>query len=520
MGGEGNAVLINDGRGRFRDVTEESGIVLKRPDGSHGEPRMPIIADFDNDGLQDILITYVDDDQRFFRNLGGMKFEDVSSSSGLGGKGRVAGPATVFDFDQDGLLDIYIANFGDYLNGGIPALDRDNRNALPNQLFRNLGGMRFEDVTKGSGTADTGWTQAVSHSDFDRDGRQDLIVANDFGRNAFLRNLGGGRFEDVAPALGVTKAFHSMNVGFSDLNDDGYPDIYISNLATLVKDNKYNFPDVNTPMNFNLRAMAGMMVLESDILYMSSVNDGRMAYTPSKDIERGATSTGWAWDAEFFDFDHDGDDDLYLVNGTNDYNAYSMVFANPNEDGKTQQLLLNHRRESNVFFINQEGKLKNVSGRSGADFAVNSRSTAYLDFDEDGDLDIAINNFHSPAILVRNDAEKENRGWLKIRLIGDPDRGSNRDAIGARILITADDGLRVLREIHGGSGYMSMNPKQLHFGLDSAESVRLKITWPNGEQQVLEGVAANRSYIVRQGEGIETQSAQRLSGPENSTETP
>jgi hypothetical protein len=493
-------------------VTEETGIVLKRPDGSHGEARMPIIADFDNDGLQDILITYVDDDHRLFRNVGGMKFEDVSANSGLGGKGRVAGPATVFDFDQDGLLDIYIAEFGNYLEGVMPALDRDNRNALPNKLFRNLGGMRFEDVTEGSGTTDTGWSQAVSHSDFDRDGRQDLIVANDFGRNAYLRNLGGGRFKDVAAAMGITKSFHSMNVGFSDLNDDGYPDIYISNLATLVKDSKYNFPDVNTPMNFNLRAMGGMMVLESNILYMSHVDDGQLIYTPSKDIERGETSTGWSWDAEFFDFDHDGDDDLYLVNGTNDYNAFSMVFGRPKDRGKTkQQLVLSHSRESNVFFRNQDGKLKNVSGKSGADFTLNSRSATYLDFDEDGDLDIAINNFHSPAILVRNDVEKENRGWLKIRLIGDPDRGSNRDAIGARIRLTADDGLSVLREIHGGSGYMSMNPKQLHFGLASAKSVRLKITWPNGEQQQLDGVAANRSYIIRQGEGIEPQSAQRLS---------
>jgi hypothetical protein len=520
VGGGGNAVLINDGRGRYRDVTEQSGIVLKRPDGSHGEARMPVIADFDNDGRQDILITYVDDDQRLFRNLGGMKFEDVSSKSGLGGKGRIAGPATVFDFDQDGLLDIYVTNFGDYLNGEMPALGRDNRNALPNQLFRNLGGMRFEDVTEGSGTADTGWTQAVSHVDFDRDGRQDLIVANDFGRNAFLRNLGDGRFEDVAPALGVTKAFHSMNVGFSDLNGDGYPDIYISNIATLVKDNKYIFPDVNTPMNFDLRAMSGMMVQESDKLYMSHLNEGRLAYTPSEDIERGATTTGWAWDAEFLDFDHDGDDDLYLVNGTNDYNAYSMVFKRDQDDPNSKEMMLTHTRESNVFFLNHDGKLKNVSGQSGADFTVNSRSTAYLDIDEDGDLDIAINNFHSPAILIRNDSDKEDRGWLKIRLIGDPERGSNRDAIGARILLTADDGLRVLREIHGGSGYMSMNPKQLHFGLDSAASVHLKITWPNGEQQELESVAANRSYIIRQGETIETQSARRLSGVENSTATP
>jgi hypothetical protein len=503
VGGIGNALLINDGRGRFADVTQQAGIVLKRPDGSHAEARKPIIADFDNDGLQDILITYVDDDHRLYRNTGGHQFGDVSASSGLGGKGLIGGPATVFDFDGDGLLDVYIGYFGDYLHGAIPAFDRDNRNALPNKLFRNLGGMRFEDVTRGSRTDDRGWAQAVSHVDFDRDGRQDIFVANDYSRNAFFRNLGNGKFEDVAPALGMTKADHSMNVGISDLNDDGHPDIYISNLATLVKDNKYVFPDVNTPLNLNLRAMDGMLVKESNVLYMSRIEQDRLSgYEPSKDIERGSTSTGWAWDAEFFDFDHDGDDDLYLVNGTNDYNAFSMVYNSRDQSGKTAQLLLSHSRESNVFFLNEGGKLKNVSGRSGADFVGNSRSTAYLDFDGDGDLDIAINDFHAPAKIFRNNSEKRNLNWLKLRLIGDPSRGSNRDAIGARILVTTDAELRISREVQGGSGYMSMNPKQQHFGLGRSGSARVQIIWPDGEEQILKGVAANRSYTVRQGGGI------------------
>ena len=308
----------------------------------------------------------------------------------------------------------------------------------------------------------------------------------------------------------MTKAYHSMNVGISDLNDDGHPDIYISNLATLVKDNKYVFPDVNTPLDLDLRALAGMLIKESDVLYMSRVEQGRLSgYEPSKNVERGSTSTGWAWDAEFFDFDHDGDDDLYLVNGTNDYNAFSMVYNRRDEGGETDQLLLSHGRESNVFFLNQDGKLKNVSERSGADFVGNSRSTAYLDFDADGDLDIAINDFHAPAKILRNNAEKRDLNWLKLRLIGDPGRGSNRDAIGARILVTTDSGLRVHREVQGGSGYMSMNPKQQHFGLGRAESAQVHITWPNGEEQRLDDVPANRAHSVRQGVGLLPAAASR-----------
>jgi len=499
VGGGGNALYLNDGQGHFEDVTDRAALDVLRPDGSHAEPRNPIFADFDNDGRQDILITYVNDPHRLYRNRGEVRFEDVSDRAGLGGAGLVGGPATVVDFDGDGLLDIYLGYFGNYLEGEIPKNERDNRNGLPNRLFRNLGNFRFVDVTEESRTNDTGWTQAVSHTDFDRDGRQDLIVANDYGRNAFLRNLGDGRFENVAPELGITKAFHSMNVGVGDLNDDEYPDIYISNLATLVKDDKYTFPDGNTPLHFDLRAMAGMLVKESDVLYLSRLKEGRLhEYVPSRDVERGATSTGWAWDAEFLDFDHDGDDDLYVVNGTNDFNTFSMVYRRFQEEGRAAEYVLDHRRESNVFFRNEGGKLVNVSAASGADFASNSRSTAYFDLEGDGDLDIAVNGFHAPATILRNDTGSQGGGWLKIRLTGDPARGSNRDAIGARVRVETPDGTRRHREIQGGSGYLSSNPKQLHVGTGNFETVDVHITWPNGERQSLTGLATSSQHAVSQ----------------------
>jgi hypothetical protein len=217
---------------------------------------------------------------------------------------------------------------------------------------------------------------------------------------------------------------------------------------------------------------------------------------------------------------------------------------------ETREYLLDHRRESNIFFLNEDGKLKNASLQSGADFAANSRSTAYLDYDEDGDLDIAVNNFHSPATFLRNDADKRGRGWLKVRLVGDPERSSNpdatcekladcgwkwfgaqarrwldqledpapswlvewfavepdrrssRDAVGARIVVTLEDGTRVRREIRVGSGYLSMNPKQQHFGVGDSRSVDVQIIWPNGERQALPALAVDASYTVRQGVGV------------------
>jgi len=502
VGGKGNALFMGRGDGRFVNISHEVEIDLRRPDGSLGEARNPIIADFDNDGQQDILITYVDDDHRLYRGMGGRNFKDVSAGAGLGGKGLVAGPAAVFDFDADGLLDIYIGYFGDYLKGALPDKG-DDHTALPNRLFRNKGEMRFEDVSEASGTADTGWTQAVSAVDFARDGRQDIIVANDFGLNAFFRNLGGGRFENLAPSFGMTRPLHSMNVGVSDLNGDGYPDIYISNIATLIKDDKFFFPDVTTNLDFDLHAMAGMRIFESDVLYMSQQKDGQLSgYGRSKAIERGSSSTGWAWDAEFFDFDHDGDDDLYLVNGYTDYNLFSTTYNHVDDQGKSSQHLLNHGSQSNVFYVNENGQLKNLSTRSGADFVGNSRSTAYLDMDDDGDLDIAVNNLESPARILRNNTERGGLGWLKLRLIGDPSRGSNRDAIGARIVVTAPGGLAVTRFVQCGSGYLSMNPKQQHFGLVNAQLADVHITWPNGDEQSIRGLRANHAYRVRQGVGV------------------
>jgi hypothetical protein len=206
--------------------------------------------------------------------------------------------------------------------------------------------------------------------------------------------------------------------------------------------------------------------------------------------------------------------------------------------------------------VNGDGKLENVSLGSGADFAANSRSTAYLDADGDGDLDIAVNNFHAAAVFLRNVADKRGGGWIKIRLVGDPERPSDpdaaceafadcgwkwfdaqarrwlaesgdrapnwlverfpvepdprssRDAIGARIVVTLEDGTRVRREVQGGSGYLSMNPKQQHFGVGKSRSVDLEIIWPSGERQTLPALAVNASYTVRQGVGVVAEPAQ------------
>ena len=501
LSGSGNALYLNDGKGAFTDVTEAAGLGWKRADGRPGEPRQPIVADFDNDGLQDVVITYVDDSHRVYRNAGNAKFEDVTDRAALGGKGLVGGPATALDFDRDGLLDLYIGYFGDYLKGELPTLSRRNVNALPDKLFRNKGNFTFEDVSAGSGVENTGWAQSIGHLDFDGDGWEDLICGNDFGTNAWYRNLGNGKFEDVSPKIGTDKPSYTMNVGITDLNRDSYPDVYISNIVTMDKDEKYVLPDTKTRMKFNPEKMAHMRVVEANDLFTSVSQNGKLGgYEQSKAVGRGYRSTGWAWDADFFDFDNDGDDDLYVVNGMNEYAVYSSV--NPyftDTKGEQRQIIMPvSSKESNVFFVNRNGKLEEDSAGSGADLFGNSRSVAYLDHDADGDLDMIVNNFNGPGVFYRNNSERHGNRWIKIRLVGDPAKGSTRDAIGAKLIVDSATQKNLWREVFSTIGYLSVHPKEQHIGLGKDKTADVTVVWPNGERATYGGLAAGKVHVIRQ----------------------
>ena len=509
LSGRGNRLYLNDGD-RFRDVTATSGIDWRRPD-DHlpAEPRQPIIADLDNDGLQDILITYVDAPHRLYRNVGNARFVDVSDMANLGGADLVGGPATVFDYDRDGLLDVYITYFGDYVRGVLPTLRRRNVNGHPNRLFRNTEDLTFEDVTAGSGVDDAGWAQAVTHTDLDGDGWQDLIVGNDFGVNGYYRNRGDGTFENIAGRLGTDKPSYTMSIGLTDLNDDGVADVYISNIVTMNKDETYVLPNQDTVVRFDPDKLANMRVVEANDLFLSGSTSQGLRYTQSDLVGRGYSSTGWSWDADFLDYDNDGDDDLYVLNGMNEFALYSSehpYYTDPLGNQHDAHIPV-AAKESDVFFVNDGGGLHNMSHESGIDLLGNSRSAAYLDFDRDGDLDIAVNNYHGPAVFYRNNADRLDGHWLALKLRGDPTQGSNRDAIGARIIVATPNGRRVWREVHGSIGYMSVHPKEQHIGLRTQTSATVRVEWPNGEVSTFEDVAAGARYLVDQAQSPVTLTA-------------
>jgi hypothetical protein len=468
-GGEGCAAYRNLGNGTFVEVGKSWGLQVP------GETRMALLADFDNDGWQDVFVTYVRDTNRLFHNLGRGKFADVTSSSGLERAGEIGGPAIALDFDNDGLLDIYVGNFGNYLDLKSPWNFLDAQNGLPNRLYRNLGNLTFEEVTEAAGVGNTGWTQAIGHVDIDLDGDQDVYVANDFGRNDLLLNNGDGTFTSAGGLTGTDDPFHGMNVAFADLNHDRYPDLFVTNIW-----------DMN-PLQVGMA--------ESNSLFLSEPGDDGMAYRRSEEPRLLEHDSGWSWAALFLDADNDGDEDLFIANGFTDYLTSLRFRAHPTQPG--QRVPYNNAREENIFLLNDEGLPVRRIYPSGAELeGVNSRSAAGLDFDLDGDLDLAVTTFHSRAHLYRNQGAAGDNHWLNVELVGDSSLGTNRDAIGAQLMARDGERLYAWRTVAGAEGYLGVSTLPAEIGLGSSTAVDLEIVWPGGQRQIVEKVPADHRLRI------------------------
>ena len=298
-----------------------------------------------------------------------------------------------------------------------------------------------------------------------------------------------------------------MNISLADLNADQVPDIYISNIVTMNKDEKYVLPNEETTMKFNLEKLANLRVVEANDLFISSQSEsGEVSYTLNRQlVGRGYNSTGWSWGAGFFDADKDGDDDLYVLNGMNEFNLYSSKnsYANAGVASTDNSYLPVDTKESNVFFVNSGGKLNNVSEQSGLNLLGNSRSAAYLDFDNDGDLDIILNNYHQKSHFYQNNAERLQTNWMKLNLVGNPKLGVNRDAIGAKIVVSLPNGNKVWREIHGSGAYLTVQSKVVHIGLGQLDRADVMIVWPNGDRQMIKNLSANVTHTINMSESVD-----------------
>jgi len=299
--------------------------------------------------------------------------------------------------------------------------------------------------------------------------------------------------------LGTNKPSYTMGIGLGDLNQDQIADVYISNIVTMNKDESYVLPSDQTPMKFNPKKLAEMRVVEANDLFIS----GQDKYSHSDLVGRGFHSTGWSWGADFFDFDNDADMDLYVTNGMNEFNIYSGNNSKfTDQYGERRDVYMPvSEKETNVLFVNDSGRLNNVTENSGLDFLGNSRAAAYLDWNDDGRLDVVLANYHGPARLYQNNI-KNNHNWLAVKLVGSVKEGSNRDAIGARLVLTLENGQKLWREIHGSVAYMTVHPKVQYFGLAGFVKGTLEIRWPNGEIEVHKVDKVNTKIEIQQGDSV------------------
>ena len=456
----------NNRNGTFTDVTRSVGLDLEM----YG---MGVaVADYNNDGLPDLLITCVGQN-RLFRNTGKGTFIDVTRSCGLSGRQAFSTSAMWFDYNRDGLLDLFVCNYVKWSPEHDVFCSSDGKRksyCTPEAyhgetcwLFRNRGDGTFEDVTATSGIFDaTSKSLGVAMLDYDNDGWPDLFVANDTQPNKLYRNLRDGTFKDAALDAGVAfssegKARAGMGVDVGDIQSNGGQTIAITNF-----DNE----------------MIG--------LYRPSGSGGYSDNALGSGIGAASRAT-LGFGCVFADLDLDGALDLAVVNGHIDEtvrNIHGVGYAQP----------------PHLFLNDGSGRFHDIAGETGGGFAQPKvgRGLAYADFDRDGDLDLLITTNNGPAYLYRNDQLAGNRS-IRLHLVGTK---SNRDAIGARVHLTVS-GVTQSSFVKSGSSYLSQSELLLTFGLGKREKAeRVVIEWPSGRTEDFKDVVTGRAYRCTEGKGI------------------
>ena len=466
--GSANALYRNNGDGTFKDVTQPSGTAASD---NRAYKTGVAVGDYDNDGHPDLYVTAFGPN-RLLRNLGNGRFTDVTAAAGVAGGANEWSTSTGFlDYDRDGDLDLYVANYVDFRMDENPWCGTRQPgyrmycnptifDGVADRLFRNNGDGTFTDVSKQAGIANpAGKGLGVVFCDFDRDADVDIYVANDLVRNFLYRNNGDGTFQDVAYAAGVGfdsngKPQAGMGVDCGDVDGNGFPELFVTNFSE----------ELNT-----LYENRGDGLFE-DVTQRAGLGSGFLPL---------------GFGTKFFDIDNDGDLDIHVTNG--------HVIDNI----KLYQSKLSYE-QPDLLYENIGGRFKDVSAESGPALraARVGRGLAVADFDNDGKVDVAITSLGRKAVLLRNVAPAAGH-WLQIRAEGSK---SNRFGLGTTVRVQTPGRLQV-REINNAASYLSSNDTRLHVGLGDAAAVQqLDIQWSSGLRQTLTGVKANQILIVKEPE--------------------
>jgi enediyne biosynthesis protein E4 len=459
-----NRLFHNNGDGTFTDVTEKAGLA------GVGYSMGVAAGDYDNDGFVDLYVAGFNRNQ-LFHNNGDGTFTDVTEEAGVSGAVPERGkPWSVaagwIDYNNDGLLDLFVVNYLDYSISTAHRCETDNivdycspneYRGTPNILYRNNGDGTFTDVSRQSHVSRyVGKGMGVAFADYDDDGFTDIFVSNDTFPNFLLHNNGDGTFTDVALLAGVAynengKTVAGMGTDFRDIDNDGRPDIF---QAAMFGD---TFP-----------------------IYRN-LGDGQFEDVSDRTGLAAMTVHFTAWGVGIFDFDNDGKKDIFA--------AGSAILDNSME--------VNHKPYPlpNGLYCNLGNMMfKDVSSEVGASFSVPAahRGAAFGDLNNDGKIDIVVTVLNGEPELLMNRTPNDNH-WIILKLVGVAD---NRDGLGTRVKITTSSGIQY-NQATTAVGYNSSSDKRVYFGLGDATVVeRIELAWPTGVKQVLEGVAADQILTV------------------------
>ena len=460
-----NALYRNNGDWTFTDVTEAAGV------GDIGFGLGVTVGDYDNDGDPDLYVNNFGPNV-LYRNNGDGTFTDVTKEAGVGCGNQVGAGACFFDIENDGDLDLYVANYVVFSYDTHVPITVDGYRwhvgpraypAATDNLFRNNGDGTFTDVTQASGIgAVAGTGMGMTTGDFDGDGDSDVFVCNDIKGNFLFQNNGKGVFEEMGLVAGIAYDLYgrenaSMGVDCGDYDNDGDLDFFMTDYQ--------GEPPI-------LYRNQGNLFFE-DVTLASGVGQGSFPHVN--------------WGTGMVDFDNDGDLDVFIACGHTDDNV-------DYRDDSTKY------RVANILMMNTgNGRFVNVSNRcgNGLEPVESSRGAGFDDLDNDGDIDAIILNAQSRPTILRNDSTTSDH-WLQIELQG---YQANRDAVGARVTVVAGD-LSQIAEVHGGRGYQSYFGHRLHFGLGKHTQIdRIEVRWPGGPAEVFREIAVDAKAIVVQGTG-------------------